>query len=156
MVGLSYLKHSYNLSDEQVCERWVENPYWQFFCGFDYLQHSLPIEPSSLTRWREGIGASGMERLLATTVEAALASAAVRPSSLERVTVDTTVQPKAIAFPLDSRLYDRGREILVRVAVKHGSSCDRAVIAWASERGAWPIAMRTRGRCGGRDGRSGD
>ena len=48
MVGLSYLKHTYNLSDEQVCERWVENPYWQFFCGFDYLQHRLPIDPSSL------------------------------------------------------------------------------------------------------------
>src|SRR6201989_301316 len=120
MVGLTYLKHSYNLSDEQVCERWVENPYWQFFCGFDYLQHNLPIEPSSLTRWRERIGASGMERLLAATVEAALASGAVRPSSLERVTVDTTVQPKAIAFPLDSRLYHRGREILVRLAAKHG------------------------------------
>jgi transposase, IS5 family len=120
MVGLSYLKHSYSLSDEQVCERWVENPYWQFFCGFDYLQHRLPIEPSSLTRWRERIGTSGMERLLAATVEAALASGAVKPSSLERVTVDTTVQPKAIAFPLDSRLYHRGREILVRLAAKHG------------------------------------
>ena len=120
MVGLTYLKHGYNLSDEQVCERWLENPYWQFFCGFDYLQHSLPIEPSSLTRWRERIGANGMERLLAATVEAALASGAVKPSSLERVTVDTTVQPKAIAFPLDSRLYHRGREILVRLAAKHG------------------------------------
>src|SRR5579863_4178330 len=120
MVGLTYLKHSYNLSDEQVCERWVENPYWQFFCGFDYLQHKLPIDPSSLPRWRERIGASGMERLLAATVEAALEAGAVQPSSLERVTVDTTVQPKAIAFPLDSRLYHRGREILVRLAAKHG------------------------------------
>jgi len=61
-----------------------------------------------------------MEQLLAATVEAALASGAVKPSSLERVTVDTTVQPKAIAFPLDSRLYHRGREILVRLAAKHG------------------------------------
>jgi transposase, IS5 family len=120
MVGLAYLKHSYNLSDDQVCERWVENPYWQFFCGFDYLQHRLPIEPSSLSRWRDRVGASGMEQLLAATVEAALASGAVKPSSLERVTVDTTVQPKAIAFPLDSRLYHRGREILVRLAAKHG------------------------------------
>jgi IS5 family transposase len=61
-----------------------------------------------------------MERLLAATVDAALASGAVKPASLERVTVDTTVQPKAIAFPLDSRLYHRGREILVRLAAKHG------------------------------------
>jgi IS5 family transposase len=120
MVGLAYLKHSYNLSDEQVCERWLENPYWQFFCGFEYLQHRLPIEPSSLSRWRERIGASGMERLLAATIQAALAADAVKASSLERVTVDTTVQPKAIAFPLDSRLYHRGREILVRLAAKHG------------------------------------
>jgi IS5 family transposase len=58
--------------------------------------------------------------MLTATVEAALASDAVKPSSLERVTVDTTVQPKAIAFPLDSRLYHRGREILVRLAAKHG------------------------------------
>jgi transposase, IS5 family len=120
MAGLTYLKHTYDLSDEAVCERWVENPYWQFFCGFDYLQHRLPIDPSSLTRWRERIGAAGMELLLAATVEAALAAGAVKPSSLERVTVDTTVQPKAVAHPLDSRLYDRGREILVRLAARHG------------------------------------
>jgi transposase, IS5 family len=120
MVGLTYLKHTYNLSDEAVCERWVENPYWQFFCGFDYLQHRLPIDPSSLTRWRERLGAAGMERLLAATVEAAITAGAVKPASLERVTVDTTVQPKAIAHPLDSRLYDRGREILVRLSARHG------------------------------------
>src|SRR5215475_3087858 len=119
MVGLSYLKHCYNLSDEQVCERWVENPYWQFFCGFDYLQHRLPIDPSSLTRWRERIGASGMDRLLAATIDAAVDGGAVKPSSVERVTIDTTVQPKAIAFPTDSRLYHRGREILVRLAARH-------------------------------------
>ena len=29
MVGLTYLKHIDNLSDEEVCARWVENPYWQ-------------------------------------------------------------------------------------------------------------------------------
>ena len=120
MVGLSYLKHTYNLSDEQVCERWVENPYWQFFCGFDYLQHHLPIDPSSLSRWRERIGAPGMELLLAATVDAAVSAGAVNPGSLECVSVDTTVQPKAIAYPLDSRLYNRGREILVRLAARHG------------------------------------
>ena len=120
MVGLTYLKHTYNLSDEALCERWVENPYWQFFCGFAYLQHRVPVDPSSLPRWRERIGASGMELLLAATVEAALAAGAAKPASLERVTVDTTVQPKAIAHPLDSRLYNRGREILVRLAARHG------------------------------------
>jgi transposase, IS5 family len=120
MVGLTYLKHTYDLSDEEVCARWVENPYWQYFCGFDYLQHQLPIDPSSLTRWRERIGAERMEMLLKATIEAAVRGGKVDPKSFARVNVDTTVQEKAIARPLDSRLYHRGREILVRLAKRHG------------------------------------
>lgn len=120
MVGLSYLQHTFALSDEAVVERWVENPYWQYFCGFDYLQLALPIDPSSLVRWRQRIGQDGIELLLQETIAAAQRSAAVKPQSLERVSVDTTVQPKAIAHPLDSRLYHRGREILVRLAKRHG------------------------------------
>lgn len=120
MVGLTYLKHTYDLSDEEVCARWAENPYWQFLCGFAYFQHRLPIDPSSLTRWRGRVGPQGMETLLEATVDAAVVAGAVRERSLKRISVDTTVQPKAIAHPLDSRLYNRGREILVRLAGRHG------------------------------------
>ena len=49
MVGLLMLQHIEGLSDERVVELWCENPYWQFFCGFDYLQWEMPIHPSSLT-----------------------------------------------------------------------------------------------------------
>jgi len=119
MVGLTYLKHTYDLSDEEICARWVENPYWQYFCGFDYLQHQLPIDPSSLTRWRERIGAEPMEMLLQATIAAAVRGGKVDPKSFARVNLDTTVQEKAIARPLDSRLYHRGREILVRLAKRH-------------------------------------
>lgn len=120
MVGLCYLQHAFALSDEAVVERWVENPYWQYFCGFDHLQLALPIDPSSLVRWRQRIGQDGIELLLQETIAGAQRSAAVKPQSLERVSVDTTVQPKAIAHPLDSRLYHRGREILVGLAKRHG------------------------------------
>jgi transposase, IS5 family len=120
MVGLSYLQHTFRLSDEEVVARWVENPYWQYLCGFDYLQLELPIHPSSLVRWRRRIGQDGIELLLQETIAAARRSEAVKPHSLERVSVDTTVQPKAIAHPLDSRLYHRGREILVRLAQRYG------------------------------------
>src|SRR5919106_1772096 len=99
---------------------WVENPYWQYFCGFDYLQLEVPIDPSSLVRWRRRIGQDGIELLLQETIAAAQRSEAVKAQSLERVSVDTTVQPKAIAHPLDSRLYHRGREILVRLAKRYG------------------------------------
>jgi len=120
LVGLHLLKHIFNLSDEVVCAGWVENPYYQHFCGFDYFQYELPIDRASMTRWRERIGPGGMEVLLKATIEAGLDGGVVAPKDLERVTVDTTVQPKAVAHPSDARLYHRGREILVRLAAKHG------------------------------------
>ncbi len=120
MVGLHYLKHTFDLSDEETVARWVETPYWQHFCGFEFFQHALPIDPSLMTRWRGRVGPEEMERVLKATVEVALESKTVKPSSLERVTVDTTVQEKAIAHPTDSRLYLKALESLVRQARKAG------------------------------------
>jgi len=126
MVGLSYLKHVFDLSDEAVVERWRENPYWQWFCGFVYFQHALPCDPSSLTRWRQRVGPEGMEKLLAATIQAGLASGTVKPASLERVSVDTTVQPKAITPPTDSKLYLKAILALVRTAKRHGVTLRQA------------------------------
>ena len=120
MVGLSYLQHTFNLSDEAVVQRWIENPYWQWFCGSEYFQHQLPCDPSSLTRWRKRLESEGMEKLLAATIQAGLESGAVRPSSLERISVDTTVQPKAITHPTDAKLYLKALQALVRQAKRHG------------------------------------
>lgn len=60
-VGLLYLKHTYKLSDEQVVGRWLENPYWQYFCGESHFQTDWPVDPSSLTRYRQRIGEEGCE-----------------------------------------------------------------------------------------------
>jgi IS5 family transposase len=120
LVGLSYLGHAYGLSDESVVAQWVENPYWQYFCGEIYFQHQLPIDPSSMSRWRKRIGEKGSELILAETLKAGLRSGAVKESSLKRVNVDTTVQPKAVRYPTDSRSYNRCRERLVRLAQKYG------------------------------------
>lgn len=120
MVGLLYLKHAYDESDESVVARWVENPYWQFFCGLSYLQHELPIDPSSLSKWRKRVGAERLEKLLEATIHAALAMKAMRPQELQQVNVDTTVQEKAIAFPTDARLYHKMRVALVRRAKSLG------------------------------------
>src|SRR5215212_158431 len=120
MVGLSYLQHTFNLSDEAVVERFTENPYWQWFCGCEYFQHDLPCDPSSLTRWRKRIGPEGLEKLLAATIQAGLDTGTVRPTSLERISVDTTVQPKAITYPTDAKLYLKALQALVRQAKRHG------------------------------------
>ena len=61
MVGLMYLKHAFDESDESVVARWVENPYWQFFCGCQIMQHELPIDPSMMSKWRTRVGAERLE-----------------------------------------------------------------------------------------------
>ncbi len=120
MVGLQYLKHIYAMSDEAVVRRWVENPYWQYFCGATYFEHQLPIDPSSMTRFRRRIGESGCELILQATVAAGLNSKTIRPAHLKRITVDTTVQEKAVSFPTDSRLLNRSRQRLVKLCRQHG------------------------------------
>jgi IS5 family transposase len=120
MAALLYLKHAYALSDEDVVERWCENPYWQHFSGERYFRHELPCDPSSLVRWRQRIGEAGCEWLLAQTIEAARGAGVIKRRSLEEVVLDTTVQPKAIAHPTDSRLLNRAREQLVDAAQEAG------------------------------------
>ncbi len=92
----------------------------QFFCGFEFFQHEAPIDASTMTRWRKRIGPEGLEQMLKASVEVALDTGVAKPSSLERISVDTTVQPKAIAHPTDSRLYLKAIQILVRQAKRHG------------------------------------
>lgn len=114
MVGLLYLKSAFDCSDESLMDLWVENPYWQAFCGFEYMQHEPPIDPSSLSRWRSRVGAERLEILLKVVVETAIKMKAIKPAELEKVNVDTTVQEKAIAFPTDARLYQKMRLALLR------------------------------------------
>lgn len=120
MVGLHFLKYAFDESDESVVERWVENPYWQSFCGEQYMQHKLPIDPSSMTRWRNRVGDDLFEKLLSLTINAAKAYGLVKANDLNQVNVDTTVQEKAIAFPTDARLYHKARRTLVREAKWRG------------------------------------
>jgi IS5 family transposase len=120
MVGLHYLKHTYDLSDEEVVAQWAENHYWQYFCGETYFQHHLPIDPSQMTRFRKRIGEAGCEFMLGLTVHAGIVTRTVSAASLSIVNVDTTVQEKAIAFPTDARLYHKARGALVRAAKRMG------------------------------------
>jgi len=118
VVGLHYLKYAYNESDESVVARLLENPYWQYFCGFKQFQHELPIDPSSLTRWRKRLGPDKIEELLSATIDTAKEEKLLTRKHVERVNVDTTVQEKAIAFPTDARLYHKVRRVLVKAAKK--------------------------------------
>jgi IS5 family transposase len=120
VAGLLYLQHAYGLSDEAVVARWVENPYYQHFCGETFFQHRPPIDPSSLTRWRGRIGEEGVEWLLTKTIEAGREAGVIRERSVDAVIVDTTVMEKAIAHPTDARLYEKARQRLVKLAREAG------------------------------------
>ncbi len=133
MVGLHYLKYSFNESDESVLARFLENPYWQYFCGFEYFQHNLPIDSSSLTRFRKRLGESGSEKLLEELIQTAKREGYLKRRDLDKVNIDTTVQEKAIAFPTDARLYYKMREVLVRAAQERGINL-RQSYKWLAKR----------------------
>jgi len=120
VAGLCYLQHAFALSDEAVVARWSENPYWQYFCGEAFFQHRLPIDPSSMTRWRKRIGEEGVEWMLTQTIEAGKRAGMVKGNDLKRVTVDTTVMEKNIAHPTDAQLYEKARRKLVGLAREAG------------------------------------
>jgi transposase, IS5 family len=120
MAGLAIIKHMHDLSDEGLCERWIENPYYQFFCGEEFFQHRLVFDRSSLTRWRQRMGEERLRALLQESLAVATRTEAMKPADLSRVIVDTTVQPKAVMFPTDAKLIHRARERLVRLADKLG------------------------------------
>jgi IS5 family transposase len=119
VIGLLLLKHIYGLSDEGVCERWIHDPYFQHFTGEEFFQHEFPHERSDLSHWRKRLG-DKLEILLVESLRVAHESGALRTGDLKRVTVDTTVQPKAITFPTDAKLLHAAIKGLNRLARKHG------------------------------------
>jgi len=120
IVGLLMLEHIDGLSDERVVDMWANNPYWQYFCGYDHFQWELPLDASSLVRWRKRLGAGGMEKILKVTIQEALKIKLVKPKALERVIVDTTVMEKNMGHPTDSRLLNTAREKLGKLAKEQG------------------------------------
>ena len=119
VIGLLLLKHIYGLSDEGVCERWIFDPYFQYFTGEEFFQHEFPHERSDLSHWRKRLG-DKLELLLAESLRVAHESGALRTRDLARITIDTTVQPKAISFPTDAKLLHAAIRGLTRLARKHG------------------------------------
>ena len=120
MASLLYLKHANNLSDEALVERWSENVVWQYFSGMDYYEPRLPCDATQIGRFRTAIGEAGVEELLKATIDAAVQAKAIKPAEFERVIVDSTVQEKAIAHPVDSRLLEIARHKVVQAAKNVG------------------------------------
>jgi len=120
MAGLQILKYADDLSDEELCRRWVENPYYQYFCGEEFFRHDLPFDRSSMTRWRQRQGEERLQALLQESLAVAVKVGAAKPRDFTQAIVDTTVAEKNVAFPTDAKLIHRARERLVRQAKAAG------------------------------------
>jgi IS5 family transposase len=120
MVGLHYLKYMNNESDEMIVGKFVENPYYQYFCGNEYFEHSLPINPSSMTRFRGRMGKESIEEMFKEIVKSASRKKQLRENDFDQLNVDTTVQEKAISFPTDAKLYYKMLKALVEEAQRRG------------------------------------
>ena len=142
MVGLHYLKGLHDLSDEAVVQGFLENPYWQYFCGMEYFMTELPLDPSSMTRWRKRTGPKGFEAMLKESIETAMRTKCLKPKDLECVIVDTTVQANDITFPTDLKLYAKGIELLVRESKREGVRLRRTYVRTVPslQRASWQFA----------------
>jgi IS5 family transposase len=115
MVGLLLLKQMFNQGDETVVAAWVQNPYWQYFCGMNEFQWQVPCDPSDLVYFRDRIGEGGMQRILQVTVQ--LHGKKVQEAE---VVVDTTVQEKNITHPTDTKLAHKVIRRCWKLADRHG------------------------------------
>jgi len=120
MVGLSILKHLEDLSDEVLVQRWVQNPYYQVFCGENEFQWEYPCDPSDMTYFRKRIGSEGFEKILSTSI-ALHGEAAIE----EEMTADTTVQEKNTTFPTDAKQYRKIHSQLLKLARTEGIKLPR-------------------------------
>ena len=141
IIGLLLLKHIFALSDEEVCERWVYDPYFQYFTGEEFFQHAFPHERSDLSHWRKRLGEK-LELLLAESLRVAHEAGALRTRDLKRVTVDTTVQPKAITFPTDAKLLHAAIQGLNRLARRHGIRLRQSYLRIAKRASDWNVMVR--------------
>lgn len=115
--------------DEGICERWVHDPYFQFFTGEEFFQHAFPHERSDLSHWRKRLG-DKLELLLVESLWVAHEAGALRSQDLKRVTVDNTVQPKAITFPTDAKFLRAASRGSIAWRGGMGADCGNPIPAW--------------------------
>ncbi len=106
MIGILLLKQIYGLSDEGVWDRWVQDPYFQYFTSETFFQHKILHERSGLSHWRCRLG-DRLELLLAESLRVAHSTGALKAQDMERVTVGAQVPDPRCAGRSPGRPADR-------------------------------------------------
>ena len=128
MVGLHYLRYMFDLSDESIVWAYVENPYYQYFCGEKVFQHTFPIDRSSMSRFRGRLKKKKLYKLLQETIKSGFKTKVIKPKSVECAVIDSTVQEKHIAYPTDAKLTYKGIVLLGKLAKDLGITLRQSYI----------------------------
>ena len=120
MVGLHYLRYMFNLSDESIVWAYIENPYYQYFCGEKVFQHAFAVDRSSMSRFRERLKKKKLYKLLQETIKSGFQTKTLKPESIKCAVIDSTVQEKNIAYPTDAKLYYQAIVRLCKLAKRLG------------------------------------
>ena len=120
MLALSMLQAMYNGSDSFTEEELKENVYWQYFCGYEYLQANLDVSEATIRRFRNALGEDGYNEILKELLRIGLKVGALKKKDLDSVIIDTTVQIKNIKHPHDVYLMETAREKIVALCKRLG------------------------------------
>jgi len=118
MVGMMLLKNIYNLSDEGVVLRWMENPYMQYFTGEKFFRKRPPMNPIDMTKFRKLIGEKGSEKIFRLSL--LVNAEEITQKEMKSVMIESTVQEKNITFPTDAKLYRKLIGKVLNMASKEG------------------------------------
>jgi IS5 family transposase len=130
MCSLLILKHLFDLSDEELVEQWIQNPYYQYFGGMADFQWKQPCASSELVHFRYRIGKDGEAMIFSESIRIHEQSSTNKETSRKgptngvshkkekRVYSDTTVEEKNITYPTDTKLYKAIVKTCNRIAGK--------------------------------------
>jgi IS5 family transposase len=116
ICGLLIAKHRESLSDRRVVKLLAENPYVQFFCGFDqFVAEEKIIHPSLLSKIRKRLGREFFALFEGEVLRVLMEHDLIRA---KEQLVDATVVPAAISYPTDCKLLNEAREWLCRTILR--------------------------------------
>jgi transposase, IS5 family len=120
MLGLTMLQAMCNFSDCLTSEELSENMYWQYFCGYEYLEPEVSVSESTIRRFRDLLGEKGYSLILQELIRVGGKVGTYKKKDLDSVIIDTTVQIKNIKHPHEAYLLEKARKEIVKLCLRYG------------------------------------
>lgn len=108
--GLMIVKHQKVLSDEEIVKDFLENPYIQYFCGYDQFVTDKEIDSSTLTRMRKRLGVEYFKKFEEEILNLLKSRKIIKDNEQQ---IDATVFPANVTYPTDTGLLEKVRIWLV-------------------------------------------